>query len=252
MTPTFDKKIPEHYFRNHLLLPGLLFITIVSLIEWSHFDLTLSQFLFHLEGGVDSWPLRGAWLTETVIHKGGRNFVILLGLIIIGLLIASIKKVNLRPYRKGLIFIFLSVLSSVVLVRLGKSITDIDCPWNLKMFGGSADYHSLFSRVGDLNSPGQCFPAGHSSSGYAWVVLYFFALAYGKQYRWLGLSFGLGLGMTFGLAQQFRGAHFISHDLWSLAISWFSAALLYYVMFARSQSKSSPVIQSQDISALEN
>ena len=252
MTRSINTVIPRHYFRNHLLLPGLLFIAVVSLIEWSHFDLTLSQLLFHLEGGVDSWPLRGAWLTETVIHKGGRNLVILLGLIIIGLLIASIKKVNLRPYRKGLIFIFLSVLSSVLLVRFGKSITDIDCPWNLKIFGGSADYYSIFSRVNVFDSPGQCFPAGHSSSGYAWVVLYFFALAYGRQYRWIGLLFGLGLGMTFGIAQQFRGAHFISHDVWSLAISWFSAALLYYVIFIPSPKKSAQIIDSQGMSALEN
>lgn len=250
MTRPLNAVIPEHYFRNHLLLPGLLFVVTIALLEWFQVDIALGKFLFHLEGGVGSWPLRGAWLTETVIHRGGRDFVILLGLSIIGLLVASTKKDKLRTFRRGLTFIFLSVLSSVLLVRFGKSITGIDCPWNLKMFGGSTDYYSLFSEIGMSNSPGQCFPAGHSSSGYAWVALYFFSLAYAKEYRWIGLLFGLGLGIIFGIAQQLRGAHFISHDVWSLAISWFSAALLYYVMFIRSQNRDA--LLSNDMSALKS
>ncbi|WP_259650935.1 phosphatase PAP2 family protein [Shewanella colwelliana] len=218
-------------FRNHLLLPAVLFVLVIALIERFHVDMALGQWLFHLEGGSENWPLRGHWLTETVIHQGGRYFVILLGLVIIGLMVASIKKVNLRPYRKGLLFLFISVLSSVTIVRLGKSLTHLDCPWHLKIFGGSADYYSLFSGKMAADSPGQCFPAGHSSSGYAWVALYFFALAYAQKYRWIGLGIGLAIGMMFGIAQQLRGAHFLSHDVWSLGISWFTAAGFYIVIF---------------------
>lgn len=28
------------------------------------------------------------------------------------------------------------------------------------------------------------------------------------------------LGLTFGITQQLRGAHFLSHDLWSAALCW--------------------------------
>jgi len=37
---------------------------------------------------------------------------------------------------------------------------------------------------------------------------------------------GLVMGFAFGLAQQLRGAHFISQDLWSVSIDWFGALLL--------------------------
>jgi len=47
------------------------------------------------------------------------------------------------------------------------------------------------------------------------------------SYRWLGLAIGILSGLIFGLTQQFRGAHFASHDLWSLAICWYISALMY-------------------------
>jgi membrane-associated PAP2 superfamily phosphatase len=35
--------------------------------------------------------------------------------------------------------------------------------------------------------------------------------------------------VTFGIAQQFRGAHFLSHDLWTAMICWTVAFGLYRV-----------------------
>ncbi|MCY1448479.1 hypothetical protein D9M71_651480 [compost metagenome] len=51
------------------------------------------------------------------------------------------------------------------------------------------------------------------------------------QWRWPALAAALAVGAAFGIAQQLRGAHFLSHDLWSLAISWAVAALLSLWMF---------------------
>ncbi|QYJ83146.1 phosphatase PAP2 family protein [Shewanella aegiceratis] len=232
---SLDTASSPAFWRYHLMLPAVCFLLAVSLIELFHLDIALGQWLFRLEGGVDGWPLRNAWVTENLIHVGGRNLVILLGVTVLTLLGLSYKKPALASYRRGLVFLFMSVLSSVLLVRLGKSFVHLDCPWHLKIFGGRADYFSLFSGQFDANSPGQCFPAGHSSGGYAWVALYFFALAYAPRYRWFGLGFGLLLGLTFGIAQQLRGAHFISHDVWTLTISWFSALTWYYALFLRRQ-----------------
>ena len=64
------------------------------------------------------------------------------------------------------------------------------------------------------------FPPGHASAGYTWIASYFFFAAIRPQWRWAGLALGLGLGLTFGITQQFRGAHFLSHDLWTVMICW--------------------------------
>jgi hypothetical protein len=41
----------------------------------------------------------------------------------------------------------------------------------------------------------------------------------------------LALGLTFGFGQWARGAHFVSHDLWSAAICWFVSLGLYLFPF---------------------
>ena len=38
---------------------------------------------------------------------------------------------------------------------------------------------------------------------------------------------GMVIGFTFALGQQARGAHFISHDLWTLSLCWFGALGLF-------------------------
>ncbi len=42
-----------------------------------------------------------------------------------------------------------------------------------------------------------------------------------------GLGIALGLGMLFSFGQQARGAHFLSHDLWSAFIAWTICLALY-------------------------
>ena len=42
----------------------------------------------------------------------------------------------------------------------------------------------------------------------------------------LGLVTGLSAGLLFGISQQLRGAHFVSHDIWTLGICWATASLV--------------------------
>jgi len=58
-------------------------------------------------------------------------------------------------------------------------------------------------------------------------LLYFFFLNAGPHLRWRGLAIGIAAGVVFGIAQQLRGAHFLSHDLWTAAICWTTAVGLY-------------------------
>ena len=47
----------------------------------------------------------------------------------------------------------------------------------------------------------------------------------------LGLAAGVLLGLTFGVAQQARGAHFASHDLSSAFLAWIIPLTLYVFVF---------------------
>ncbi|MDH0447260.1 MULTISPECIES: phosphatase PAP2 family protein [Shewanella] len=221
------------FAKGHLLTPWLVFAVIIFWLELTHADMRFASLLFHWQGGVDSWPLRGHWLTEGLLHVTGRNLVILLAVVVVSCIGLSFRVDKLRPYRKGFIYLFCSVLASVVLVRLGKSLTHMTCPWDVLEFGGRMMHSSLFARLPEGAEFGQCFPGGHSSGGFAWVASYYVLKEYRPQYAKAGLIFGIVLGAVFGFAQELRGAHFLSHDLWSLAIAWTSASLLYYGFFLR-------------------
>ncbi|MFB2643606.1 phosphatase PAP2 family protein [Shewanella bicestrii] len=216
-----------------MLAPWLVFAVIIFWLELTHADMRFASLLFHWQGGVDSWPLRGHWLTENLLHVTGRNLVILLAVVVVSCIGLSFRIDKLHPYRKGFIYLFCSVLASVVLVRLGKSLTHMTCPWDVLEFGGRMMHSSLFARLPEGAEFGQCFPGGHSSGGFAWVASYYVLKEYRPAYAKAGLIFGIVLGAVFGFAQELRGAHFLSHDLWSLAIAWTSASLLYYGFFLR-------------------
>ncbi|MCF1430457.1 MAG: phosphatase PAP2 family protein [Shewanella sp.] len=114
-----------------------------------------------------------------------------------------------------------------------KIVTHVNCPWDLLRYGGSQPYVPTFQALPDNVKPGRCFPAGHAAGGYAWVALFFFAKVYRPELRWWGLGAALLLGMIFDVAQQLRGAHFVSHGLWSLMIAWWVASLGYLVWLKR-------------------
>ena len=158
---------------------------------------------------------------------------ILLALVVLGLLVTSCFLNGWQAHRKSLVYLFVAVAGSSLLISFFKSLLAVSCPWEFQRYGGSLIYHSVYDQLSLRNGAG-CFPAGHASAGYAWVALYFFFLARGSSnLRWASLVFPLIAGIAFGFAQQIRGAHFISHDLWSLALCWFYSLALYLLMFRK-------------------
>jgi membrane-associated PAP2 superfamily phosphatase len=139
-----------------------------------------------------------------------------------------------KHLRLPLLYLLLAAALGSTAVSLLKSITHVDCPWDLLRYGGTrAMPTSLFAAQPPGTPSGACFPAGHASAGYAWVALYFAALLGCRRWRWHGLAIGLGSGLLFGAGQQLRGAHFLSHDLGSLAVCWSLSLALYCVFVWR-------------------
>lgn len=207
----------SRYWRHHLLWPTLLWLLAVIAIHLGDTDLWLAQHLYQLQGG--HWLLRDHWLTYDLLHEGGRLLVALLLLANLGLLLWAGWRRQPQLMQAALM-VLASVVTSMLLVNLLKGATGLDCPWDLQPFGGERLVHDLFASLPAGQPGGRCFPAGHASGGYGWVVLYFAALSLAPRWRWRALAVGLGLGLAFGVGQQLRGAHFLSHDLWTLALCW--------------------------------
>lgn len=221
--------------KTHCWYPFILFAISAGLFEYFQWDLNIAQWFFTLQGGQDHWPMRLNWYAENLMHTGGRNLVVLASVLLLSAIITSWRVTRWRAYLRGLVYLFISVLFTVVTVRIGKDITHVSCPWDIQMFGGTHEYWPIFTSLPADTLYGQCFPGGHSSGGYAWVALYYFALVYRPAWRFKLLLTGISIGLVFSLTQQIRGAHFFSHGLWSLGIAWFYASFWYLVFFRNKQ-----------------
>jgi membrane-associated PAP2 superfamily phosphatase len=113
-----------------------------------------------------------------------------------------------------------SALLALASISLLKHVSRTSCPWDLAEFGGHASWISHWAwRLRD-GGPGRCFPAGHASAAFAFVSGYFVLRGVSPRQARAWLIGALAAGFVLGAAQQLRGAHFMSHTLWTAWLCW--------------------------------
>lgn len=204
-------------FRN-AFVPASLVLLLLAWWAARGLDAQWARLLLAWEGG--QWSLKQHALLETVMHRGGRALSLLAWTGILIAVAVRWPRANDRRWTRPAARLLIATLASAMLVGWLKSVTHMDCPWDIAGFGGQRPFVSLFAARPETLGNAACFPAAHAATGYAWVALYFFLAAVRPRWRWAGLATGLLAGAAFGFAQQLRGAHFLSHDIASLAICW--------------------------------
>ena len=225
---------PRPWQDDPLFVCPLLALVLGLLItQGLDFDRYWADLLFRLEG--DDWDLRYAWLTSRVLHEYGQRFSIAWGVGLLALTAVSSWSQRLRPYRRGLVCLCIAVITSLLLVSLGKHMLALPCPWDLSRYGGDVAGAAVYSlHPGEV---GGCFPAGHAAGGYCLFALFFFARQYplGRAIWWLAP--GIVVGITYGFAQELRGAHFLSHDMVSAGLCWFVSYAVFRIGFAKASDR---------------
>lgn len=228
------------FYLQHLWIPLAIFVGLSVLLMGLHGDLWLADRVYAMEG--HAWNLQSGYVTQDLLHAAGRQASKNLWFVLVLVFAASLSMKKGRQWRWPLFYLLLATLLSTAAVGMLKRWTNMDCPWDLLRYGGDKAYYGLFMHRPSVLGHAKCFPAGHASAGYAWIALYFFFLSARPHWRWWGLSFALGLGLLFGIAQQLRGAHFLSHDLWTLMVCWLIALALYVFMLG--QQRTGPIVQA--------
>lgn len=225
------------FWLSHAVLPASVFLGLVGVLGALELDARVADAFFDPSRG--AFRARDAWWANELLHSGGRDVVALLGiaaLAVVGLGWAGRFRPALARFRPALrpaLYFVLCLSFSTGAVSLLKHHIHRDCPWDMERWGGSRPYFELFeARPASLPASG-CFPGGHSSGGFALLALYFLGRERGAGWARLGLLLGVGVGTTFAFAQWARGAHFPSHDLWSAAVCWAFALVLYAGVFRR-------------------
>lgn len=191
--------------------------SLLLLLVWdaSGLDLLLANWF----GTAHGFALRDHWLFTTVLHEGARRIAWLL---VVGLSLAVWWPVGVlrQVDRLQRLQLVLTTLLSLLAVVSIKYISSTSCPWDLAEFGGVARYVSHWTLVVVDGGGAHCFPAGHASAGFAFFGGYFVLRDAAPRAARIWLVATLVVGLVLGISQQARGAHFMSHTLWTAWLCW--------------------------------
>jgi len=192
-------------------------LALALLMTWDALggDLPLAR----LAGTPMGFPWRDNPFLVHVMHEGAKN---LSWLLLVGLFVAIHWPVGVlrRLPTAARVQLALSVLASVLAVSLLKHASDTSCPWDVKEFGGVAQYVSHWAWGVRDGGPGGCFPAGHASAAFAFLGGFFVLRHVAPRAAVVWLCVALIAGLVLGAAQQLRGAHYMSHTLWTAWVCW--------------------------------
>ena len=191
-------------------------LVVVAAWDLGGLDFPLSR-LFAGDGGF-RW--RDDFVASRVLHDGGRW----LAWAVLGALACDAWRplVHGPSRRLRAAWVAATLLLSAAVPGL-KRLSDTSCPWDVAGLGGRFPYvpHWLAGVVD--GGPGHCFPSGHAVSAFAFVGLYFLWRRHRPALARALLLAVLAAGVLFGAAQLVRGAHFLSHTLWSAWLCWAGA-----------------------------
>lgn len=209
-----DVPSPWVFLRRAGLLTLLL---LLALLAWdaSGLDLALAQWF----GTPQGFALRNSHLFVLALHEVPRalSMVLVLALLVgVALPWGFLKGLTL-PDRTQ---IALAVLGGIALSTLVKRLSDTSCPWDLLQFGGAVPYVSHWALGTTDGGGGHCFPAGHASAAFGFVGAWFVLRRTRPSIARWWLPAALAAGLVLGVAQQMRGAHYMSHTLWTALICW--------------------------------
>lgn len=215
------------------LIVATLFLAALAMLALEHFthiDVWLEDWFF--DAALHDFPWRNSWFATDFAHGSLKNFIINSGtLLLVVMLIDKIWRIRRMPdfwrYRLQIVA-WASVLVPAV-IRGIKRTSALNCPWDIDRYGGHVPYLKMFDHVPAGWVPGHCFPAGHASTGLWLASLCVFWLPHHPR-RALGVFFaGLSVGLAMGWIQQMRGAHFLSHTLWS---GWIASVTVLLLVLA--------------------
>jgi membrane-associated PAP2 superfamily phosphatase len=197
-------------------------VALGALFHFTRLDLTLARPYYDPVN--HAFPWRFAWISKYLVHHYLKYLLLLAG---VGVWLVALR-IQLRPRADGFLArhrrrwwcVAWSFVAVPVVIALLRRLSSMHCPWEIVDFGGYAPYFDLLSASPDGLRPGRCFPAAFVASG-SWLLA--FALLWYPQRKVRSVAVGIAallLAFAMGWVQQMRGAHFLSHTLWSLWISW--------------------------------
>jgi membrane-associated PAP2 superfamily phosphatase len=190
-------------------------LAVIAAWDATGLDLALARAF----GGPDGFALTRDWWLQNLLHTGARR----LGWTLAAALALTIwwpvgtLRALPRASRAGLV---IGIVLAALAVQWMKRASLTSCPWSLAEFGGHAAYVSHWRWGVPDGGGGRCFPAGHASVGFCYLAGWFWLRPHVPRAARLWLAASLLAGLGLGAVQMARGAHYLSHVLWSGWTCW--------------------------------
>lgn len=212
------QEISKKHNERHVVWASAALLALLVMWDLTGWDMPLAR----LSGNAEGFPLKEHWFLTLVLHEGGRRVSWALALALcLAVWWPFGWMARLRLGQR--LQLAASTLIAVMVVAFVKARSGTSCPWDLSDFGGLAHYVPHWAGFWETDGGvGRCFPAGHASSAFAFIAGYFVFRQESPRIAHLWLALVLAAGFGLGIAQQLRGAHFMSHTLWSGALCWFT------------------------------
>ena len=218
-------------FRLALGLP-LAAMAFLLLFDPSRLDFAISRW-FYVPGDGFIGRHYGSFL-ENFLHDRAKQLVIVIGVLAIAGFLVSLLPTAFSRWRRVLGYVVLAMGLSTSLVNPLKTLTGMHCPWSLQEFGGKEIHTALLDdRAPPVARAERCWPGGHASAGFSLLALFFALRDRRPRLARLALWTALGLGALFSVGRVMQGAHFLSHNLWTLLLDWTICALAYRLILYR-------------------
>ncbi|MEQ1766808.1 MAG: phosphatase PAP2 family protein [Methylotenera sp.] len=243
---------PPRFWLLHLALPLIFALFLALIYPKTGLDAQLlSQFY---DSQALTFPLKNDSFLENIMHVGLKNLMVLVSLVLLGLWALGLKiwplklsflqtwqlkNSSLYTYHQQFLWVFVAMVISTSTISILKHLSMHACPWDLLIYGGTQPLIPLFGSLPIGATPGHCFPGGHASGGFALLAFYFGFRDSSPKIAKIGLILGVLFGLAMGWAQMMRGAHFMSHNLWTVWLVWMVLLTKYLIWPPK---KSSPSV----------
>jgi membrane-associated PAP2 superfamily phosphatase len=220
-------QLPPRFWCWHLGLP--LFLAAFLLLVYPATGLDTSLIAPYFDSASRSFPLDQHWFFENIMHTGLKNCMVAVAIGVLLAWLAGFKIKAFAPQQQLYLWTFVGMILATSMVSLLKHNSIHGCPSSLIEYGGTLPYLKLFASLPDGVAMGKCFPGGHASGGFALMAFYFAFRDSQPKLANCMLALGLLLGFAMGWTQMMRGAHFLSHNLWTAWVVWMLLLAQYLV-----------------------
>lgn len=214
-------------FRTSLLALFICALLLFWMQNYTNVDLLLADWIYDRKE--NDFPWRSHWFAAIFMHAHMKHLFIGMSVVCISVLAADFAfhiGWLLPERRRKLIGVVLASVTIPTIVAALKQTSIHHCPWDIERYGGHAPYLRLFEQLPAGIQAGHCFPAGHAS-GALWIpAIAIFWLPERPKVAAGVFTVALLPGLALGWVQQLRGAHFLSHTLWS---AWIAALVIIVI-----------------------